>query len=109
MDCEKLGTSLEDAKAAREELAKRLVLVFPILNPFCFSSTSTFTREERLGHLVGVEPEDLIAAVEELVSKAAHLRTEVRTQVFLVFSNLKSWQRKTLNTLQIGNGVSIVG
>merc|ERR1719278_1610478 len=56
LDCEKLGTSLEDAKAAREELAK---------------------REERLGHLVGVEPEDLIAAVEELVSKAAHLRTEL--------------------------------
>jgi len=56
LDCEKLGTSLEDAKAAREDLAK---------------------REERLGHLVGVEPEDLIAAVEELVSKAAHLRTEL--------------------------------
>merc|ERR1719242_1493461 len=56
LDCEKLGTSLEDAKAAREELAK---------------------REERLGHLVGVEPEDLVASVEELVSKAAHLRTEL--------------------------------
>merc|ERR1719242_2245600 len=56
LDCEKLGTSLEDANAAREELAK---------------------REERLGHLVGVEPEDLVASVEELVSKAAHLRTEL--------------------------------
>ena len=34
-------------------------------------------REERLGQLVGVDPGDLVAAVEQLVAKAAHLRTEV--------------------------------
>ena len=37
----------------------------------------TIFREERLGQLVGVDPGELVAAVEELVARAAHLRTEV--------------------------------
>ena len=37
----------------------------------------TIIREERLGQLVGVDPGELVAAVEELVARAAHLRTEV--------------------------------
>merc|ERR1719430_1930395 len=54
--CEKEGKVVEDVKLAQEETAK---------------------REERLGQLVGVGPGDLVAAVEELVTKAAHLRTEL--------------------------------
>lgn len=56
LGCEKEGKSVEEAKLAQEEIAK---------------------REERLGQLVGVAPGDLVAAVEELVAKAAHLRTEL--------------------------------
>merc|ERR1719430_2905893 len=54
--CEKEGKAVEEAKLAQEETAK---------------------REERLGQLVGVGPGGLVAAVEELVTKAAHLRTEL--------------------------------
>merc|ERR1719331_2464355 len=56
LGCEKEGKSVEEAKLAQEEIAK---------------------REERLGQLVGVAPGDLVAAVEELVARAAHLRTEL--------------------------------
>merc|ERR1712072_483925 len=56
LGCEKEGKAVEEAKLAQEETAK---------------------REERLGQLVGVGPGDLVAAVEELVAKAAHLRTEL--------------------------------
>jgi len=56
LGCEKEGKSVEEAKLAQEEIAK---------------------REKRLGQLVGVAPGDLVAAVEELVAKAAHLRTEL--------------------------------
>merc|ERR1719370_2388339 len=56
LGCEKGGKAVEEAKLAQEETAK---------------------REERLGQLVGVGPGDLVAAVEELVAKAAHLRTEL--------------------------------
>merc|ERR1712088_1246656 len=56
LGCEKEGKSVEEAKLSQEEIAK---------------------REERLGQLVGVAPGDLVAAVEELVAKAAHLRTEL--------------------------------
>merc|ERR1719234_2427887 len=54
LGCEKEGKSVEEAKAAQEEAAK---------------------REERLGQLVGVDPGDLVAAVEHLVADAAQLRT----------------------------------
>jgi len=56
LGCEKEGKVVEEAKLAQEKTAK---------------------REERLGQLVGVGPGDLVAAVEELVAKAAHLRTEL--------------------------------
>merc|ERR1719180_292732 len=56
LGCEKEGKSVEEAQAAQEEAAK---------------------REERLGQLVGVDPGDLVAAVEHLVADAAHLRTEL--------------------------------
>jgi len=56
LGCEKGGKSVEEARAAQEETAK---------------------REERLGQLVGVEPGDVVAAVEDLVAEAAQLRTEL--------------------------------
>merc|ERR1711953_330504 len=56
LDCVNVGKALEDAKAAQEE---------------------TIKRAERLGQVVGVAPGDLVAAVEQLVDKAAHLRTEL--------------------------------
>merc|ERR1712066_152201 len=56
LDCVNVGKALEDAKAAQEE---------------------TIKREERLGQVVGVAPGDLVAAVEQLVDKAAQLRTEL--------------------------------
>merc|ERR1711953_171740 len=56
LDCVNVGKALEDAKAAQKE---------------------TIKREERLGQMVGVAPGDLVAAVEQLVDKAAHLRTEL--------------------------------
>merc|ERR1719278_117077 len=56
LGCEKEGKAVEEAKPAQEETAK---------------------REERLGQLVGVGPGGLVAAVEELVAKAAQLRTEL--------------------------------
>jgi len=56
LGCEKEGKAVEEAKLAQEEAAK---------------------REERLGQLVGVDPCDLVAAVEELVGQAALTRTEL--------------------------------
>jgi len=56
LGCEKEGKAVEEAKLAQEEAAK---------------------REERLGQLVGVDPGDLVAAVEELVGQAALTRTEL--------------------------------
>merc|ERR1719180_349918 len=56
LGCEKEGKSVEEANAAQEEAAK---------------------REERLGQLVGVDPGDLVAAVEHLVADAAQLRNEL--------------------------------
>merc|ERR1712012_841503 len=56
LDCVNVGKALEDAKAAQEE---------------------TIKREERLGQVVGVAPGDLVTAVEQLVDKAAQLRTEL--------------------------------
>merc|ERR1719180_275112 len=56
LGCEKEGKSVEEAQAAQEEAAK---------------------REERLDQLIGVDPGDLVAAVEELVAEAAQLRTEL--------------------------------
>ena len=54
---------------------------FTFCKEFSLSARSylmiTILREERLGQLVGVDPGELVAAVEELVAKAAHLRTEV--------------------------------
>ena len=54
--CEKGVKALDEAQLAQEETAK---------------------GQERLGQLVGVDPGDLVAAVEQLVAKAAHLRTEL--------------------------------
>merc|ERR1719458_1626899 len=56
LGCEKEGKTVEEAPVAQEETAK---------------------REERLGQLVGVEPGDVVAAVEDLVAEAAQLRTEL--------------------------------
>lgn len=56
LGCEKEGKAVEEAKLAQEETTK---------------------REERLGQLVGVDPGELVAAVEQLVAEAAHLRTEL--------------------------------
>merc|ERR1719331_2411526 len=56
LGCEKEGKTVEEARVAQEETAK---------------------REERLGQLVGVEPGDVVAAVENLVAEAAQLRTEL--------------------------------
>merc|ERR1719339_709717 len=56
LGCEKEGKTVEEARVAQEETAK---------------------REERLGQLVGVEPGDVVAAVEDLVAEAAQLRTEL--------------------------------
>merc|ERR1719397_1886739 len=55
LGCEKEGKTVEEARVAQEGTAK---------------------REERLGQLVGVEPGDVVAAVENLVAEAAQLRTE---------------------------------
>jgi len=54
--CERDGKAVEAGKLNEEEATK---------------------REERLGQLVGVDPGELVAAVEELVARAAHLRTEL--------------------------------
>jgi len=54
--CERDGKAVEAGKLDEEEATK---------------------REERLGQLVGVDPGELVAAVEELVARAAHLRTEL--------------------------------
>jgi len=54
--CERDGKAVEAGKLNEEEATK---------------------REERLGQLVGADPGELVAAVEELVAKAAHLRTEL--------------------------------
>lgn len=56
LGCEKEGKAVEEAKLAQEETTK---------------------REERLGQLVGVDPGELVAAVEQLVAEAAQLRTEL--------------------------------
>ena len=60
--------------------------LFIICN-ICFVNSNNFClilvallREERLGQLVGVAPGDLVAAVEQLVDKAAQLRTEAIIQ-----------------------------
>ena len=82
LDCVNVGKALEDAKAAQEETIKRFHFSFSICN-FCFFNSDNFClilaallREERLGQVVGVAPGDLVAAVEQLVDKAAQLRTE---------------------------------
>ena len=82
LDCVNVGKALEDAKAAQEETIKRFHFLFIICN-FCFFNSDNFClilvallREERLGQVVGVAPGDLVAAVEQLVDKAAQLRTE---------------------------------
>merc|ERR550519_2585605 len=54
--CERDGKAVEAGKLNEEEATK---------------------REERLGQLVGVDPGELVAAVEQLVDKAAQLRTEL--------------------------------
>ena len=86
LDCVNVGKALEDAKAAQEETIKRFHFLFIISN-FCFFNSDNFClilvallREERLGQVVGVAPGDLVAAVEQLVDKAAQLRTEVFIQ-----------------------------
>merc|ERR1719339_861440 len=56
LGCEKEGNAVEAGKLDEEEATK---------------------REERLGQLVGVDPGELVAAVEELVARAAYLRTEL--------------------------------
>ena len=85
MDCVNVGKALEDAKAAQEETSKRFHFLFIIYNfffnfdYFCLI-LAALLREERLGQVVGVAPGDLVAAVEQLVDKAAQLRTEVFIQ-----------------------------
>ena len=52
-------------------------IVFISQPPLFLIINLILTREERLGQLVGVEPGDVVAAVENLVAEAAQLRTEV--------------------------------
>ena len=73
-------------KLHRRRQLKGFIFLFSICN-FCFFNSDNFClilvallREERLGQVVGVAPGDLVAAVEQLVDKAAQLRTEAIIQ-----------------------------
>ena len=105
LDCVNVGKALEDAKAAQEETIKRFHFSFSICN-FCFFNSDNFClilvallREERLGQVVGVAPGDLVAAVEQLVDKAAQLRTEVLIQP-LWWSSYSSSSSSSLSQIE---------